>query len=144
MVLIATADGDLARRCGESIAGDRHYVLRLDGDNEPACWAALRHAAHDAQPGVIVLDVKQGGSRCRVLDALPQLLRTRSRPVVVVVLPRASRAVEREAAKLGAWDVVIATSESFEGDLSQAVASGLATWPERQDDPAYLPSVELH
>jgi DNA-binding NarL/FixJ family response regulator len=144
MVLIASANEELARRCGDAIAGDRRYALRLNGDNERAIWAALRHEAHSAQPGVVVLDVRTGGQRCRVLDALPGLLRTKSRPAVVVVLPRSSRRVEEEAAKMGAWDVVIATSESFEIDLANAVASALATWPERQVDPLYLPSVLLH
>lgn len=101
MILIATAKPQIAIQLNEMIRSDKHFIVGMK-DHED-----LRHQIHRCQPEVVLLDVQLGGNHFRAVESVPQIvMHTRSAPAVVLMIPRPSKEVEREAARWGCFDVV--------------------------------------
>jgi ActR/RegA family two-component response regulator len=120
MVLIATADTDLALKLGEAIEGQKTYVVSAKDATE------LRHKVHSTQPEVVILDARFGSNSYRVLDDVPRLLEVRSDPAVIVLTPWRSGRVRDEAARLGCFDVVSLDDRAWRRKVSRAVLDAQA------------------
>lgn len=121
MVVIATADPDLARRMGEVIESRKTYLVKIEDATE------FRHKIHSNQPEVVILDVRLGGSRFEALQELPAIVtEVRSRPAVIVLLPWTSEIAKSAAAELGAFEVLSLDRRSWIRELPRVVLDAQA------------------
>jgi DNA-binding NarL/FixJ family response regulator len=120
MVLVATPDPKLALKLGRAIEGEKAYLVHAGSARE------LRHQVHACQPEVVVLDVRLGGNLFRALDEAARLIATRSQPAVVVLTPVRARAVEREAGRLGCFDVINLDRRACAAHVARAVSEAAA------------------
>jgi hypothetical protein len=133
MVVIATADPDMALRLGRLIDERKSYVLGPPGSLVVTLKTAeeearrFRHAIHSAQPGVLVLDVRVGKNVFEAFGQVPRLLEVESGPAVIILLPVESSTVRDAAAALGCYDViVIDRRRAFEKKVALAVTEASA------------------
>lgn len=120
MVLVVTRDAKLALKVNKVVKGKKSFLVREVGETE------LRHVAHSHQPRVIILDVRFGGNKYRVMEQVPSLQIVRSQPAIIVLTPWQSKEVSELAATLSCFDVVPTSSRLFASDLSQSVKEALA------------------
>jgi hypothetical protein len=120
VVLIATTDAKLAQRLGAAILDEKRYLLKA------ATAKAFRHEVYSEQPDVLLLDVTFGGNAYRVIESVPRLIDTTSRPAVVLLIPWSSEKVEREAAVAGCYDVVNVDGPALKRRVAKAVAAAFA------------------
>lgn len=116
MILVVGRDWDWAMKAGSCVVGERGYAVGLRSAKE------LRYTAHCSQPEQIIVDARAGGNLWNVIEQIPALLRTRSAPAVIVVLPWNGEEARDQAALLGAWDVLSADA----GDLAQELRASSA------------------
>jgi CheY-like chemotaxis protein len=115
-MILVIALPDLARRISESVLG-ASYVVNVESESD------LRHRVYSHQPDLILLDHRIGGSTWRAIDQVTAIVeRTATHPLVIALLPRTSRTIEREAAKLGVYDVLSVSSDGFDRELVEAVS----------------------
>lgn len=99
MVLVIALP-DLARKLCK-VLFDHQCITKVEDGKE------LRHVVHVHQPQIVVLDWRMGGSRWRALDEVTAIReRTATHPSVIAMLPKVTKDVKLEAAKLGCYDVV--------------------------------------
>lgn len=122
MILIATGDAELAMKIGTFTSGRKTYAVSEEGPKE------LRHRIHAAQPAVVVLDVRFGGNRYRVIDAVPSIMDVRSGPAVVIVSPRFSSVLKRTAAKLGCFDLISLSDPSLKKKFVRCLLDAQAAY----------------
>lgn len=135
MVLIA-AEAGLAREIGGVLLTRKNYVVSADGERD------LRHQIHCAQPKAVLLDLRLGGQRWRVLEAVPAIIeKTGSRPEVIALVPWFHEDVEAEAYRWGCVDVVDLSAKSWARDVSCAVDLALAAWKARTPAKRSRPTV---
>lgn len=120
MVLIATLDTDLAETLMRAIDG-RKAILATEIDA-----TELRHKVHQTQPEVVLLDVRFGGNRYRVIEQAPGIMLARSGPAVVLLLPWDSDAVIDEAARQGCFDAISLSHPSFATEVARSVLDAKA------------------
>jgi DNA-binding NarL/FixJ family response regulator len=115
-MILVIALPDLARRISETVLGAR-YVISVENESD------LRHRVYSHQPDLILLDHRVGGSTWRAIDQVTAIVeRTATHPFVIALLPKTSRTIEREAARLGIYDVLSVSSEDFDRELVEAVS----------------------
>lgn len=119
MIFIATADTDLAKALLRELVGKKSICLRADNATD------LRHQIHEAQPQVVVLDVRLGGQQWRAMDVLPRMQTVQSAPHVIVVAPWRSEPVEQEAARFDCYEVVNQNGPTFLAEIRGAVMDAL-------------------
>lgn len=114
MVLVIALP-DLAVKLAKFLHNVEYVVQVQDGKD-------LRHQVYSRQPDVVVLDWRMGGSLWRAVDEVPAIVeRTGSHPHVVALLPRVTREVKKEAAKLGCYDVVNADASGVARRVAESV-----------------------
>jgi CheY-like chemotaxis protein len=129
-MILVLALPDLAQKIAPLLEGTRAYVVRVTDETE------LRHKVYGHQPEIIILDYRMGGSKWRAVDQVPLIVeRTESKPYVIAVLPYSSKRVEREAARLACYDVVVFTPRTFARELCEVVATARAARRARQAEP---------
>jgi DNA-binding NarL/FixJ family response regulator len=138
MVLVA-AWPEVAMEIGAQLLDEKAYACKVMHPHE------LRHAVKKTQPDVVVLDVRIGGSRWRAVEGVQRLRLCESRPEVIALVPRRSRAVDREMARQGCYGVVDLSVGSWPDALVRAVETAhqireLKPWRAW----AEMPSVSLH
>lgn len=107
---------DFAKRLSRLLIGRVNYVVSVVDGTE------LRHRVHEHQPDIVILDWRMGGNAWRAIDEVPALVeRTESQPYVIVLVPRTSRVIDREAAKKGCYDVVSVSDADFDRQVVEAV-----------------------
>ena len=120
MVLIATRDQELAQR----------LVLAIDGTKAVLSTALepieLRHRVHQTQPEAVVLDVRYGGNRYRVIEQAPGIMAANSGPAVILLLPWDSDAVIDEAARQGCFDAISLSHPAFDAEVARSVLEAKA------------------
>jgi DNA-binding NarL/FixJ family response regulator len=117
MVLTATLDLELARVISEAVPGPKTYIIK----KHPV--EALWQKVHRIGPGVVLLDVRFGGQEFRAIEAVRQILEAPSEPEVILLLPWASKAVERQAENLDCFDVLDFSRPAFRREVVKAVAA---------------------
>lgn len=136
---LVIALADLAERISRLIEGPKFYVLKVSDEKE------LRRKVCDHRPEVLLLDSRVGGNRWRAIDQVPAILREcRSVPSVIALLPHTSKGVEREAARLGCYDVVPVNQRSFDRDLLMAVSTAMVARSAADELPNQCARAGLH
>jgi DNA-binding response OmpR family regulator len=107
MVLVIALP-DLALRLSELLSG-ASYVVRVDDATD------LRRQVHSYQPNVVVLDWRIGGNAWRAMDEVTAIVeRTTTHPYVIALLPKVTKRIKSEAAKIGCYNVV--NVDAVDGD----------------------------
>lgn len=120
MVFIATTDPDLGRRLLEAIEGRKVvFVQEVDATE-------LRHKIHQTQPEVVVLDVRFGGNRYRVIDEAPAIMLCNSGPAVILLSPWDDDRVIDHAGTNECFDVISLSRPSFGLEVSRSVLDAKA------------------
>lgn len=120
MVFIATQDEELAQRLVTAIEGRKAVYLSVVDETE------LRHKIHQTQPEVVVLDVRFGGQRYRVIEQAPAIMLCNSGPAVILILPWNEDRVIDEAAVQGCFDAISLSHPSFDLEVSRSVLEAKA------------------
>lgn len=121
MILIS-AEPALAREIGAFITSQKAYAIRADSARE------LLAVVQAARPTCVILDAGIGGDRWRALEAVPSLIETVNHPKVIVLVPKLTRRVEKEAYRWGCDDVIDLGARTWCRDLSHSVSLALAAW----------------
>lgn len=86
----------------------------------------LRHKVHQTQPEVVVLDVRFGGNRYRVIEQAPAIMLCDSGPAVIMLLPWNDDRVIEEAGVQGCFDAISLSHPSFGLEVSRSVLEAKA------------------
>lgn len=122
MLVMVLANAELAKRISEVVKGQVVYVVRVKDAIE------LHHKVYSHQPDILILDWSIGGSVYKATDQIPLIMeRTSSKPHIICLLPWRSRAVDREAAKLGCYDVVSVNAKNFLRELGERISVAKAS-----------------
>lgn len=120
MIAIATGDTELAAKIGKHVEGKKIYILKVQDATE------LRHKIHSCQPSVVVLDVRLGGNAFEAMQEVPAIIKTRSEPAVIVLLPSVSAIAKKAAVEMGAFDVISRDRASWVRALRYSAVDALA------------------
>ncbi len=138
MVVVATEDPEVVRAV--------RRMIKLEGCISKAVTAKeLRHRIHELQPHAILLDVRLGGNRYRALSVVPGLIRVRSMPAVLALLPFDSAEADHGARGYGCVNVLRLDDPFLPSHVSSALKLALS---ERRDGlrrvAARSTSVQVH
>jgi hypothetical protein len=137
MVVIVTAEAQLAKDVSEAIDGEKSYVLRhmlsvppvtVDDDDPDRHEGqiAMRAAIYPKQPATVILDVRFGGNEFRAMRSVPKILSGDSGPAVILIAPSRPRIVVGEAARLGCFEVISLSDRLWRKKLARAVLEAKA------------------
>lgn len=138
MTILVVAMPDLALKVSCYVGGAR-YVLRVSDGKE------LRHRVYEHQPEIVLLDWRLGGNAWRALDEVTAIVeRTQTHPFVVALLPETSRMIEREAARLGCYDVLNVSAEGFASELYETMELAIRARRALRPDHRRVTRASLH
>jgi hypothetical protein len=124
MVVIVTTDEELLARICNAVGGEK-WAITAPGDGVLGP-KQLRHEIYSCQPSVVLLDVRFGGQRYRVIESVPKLmLNCESQPEIVLMIPSPSKAVRTVANDCGCWGVVDFSRRGFAEELADLVSAAL-------------------
>lgn len=135
MLVIVTAEITLAKKLDECLEGDRTFVLRPHipqipvDDDDPYTHPgqqAMRASIYPHTPEVVVLDVRFGGNHFRAMRSVPRIASGATRPAMILLIPRRTKAVVKEAARMGVFEVISLSVRAWKKNLIEAIRDAQA------------------